>query len=308
MARRTRAITCPAFRGAERAELAALIDAYLARAPRQAFDQAAFRGSSAERTVDELERAIAGQAGLWPALLPRLRDRAGLKRSHLVERLAAALGVQGPRGQGRRLLPPDGAGAPSGRGRLGPGARGARAASSARPRRRSAKPDARFAPPSEGPAAAPAAAFARRAYAEAAGPPRRGAAAARRGRVGRGRRAVPRRLTSGSRVQTTLPMIDMRDAHDPAALVRHAAAGGRLAARRADHADARAATPARPATTAQRAYATLVLKLGLAGETGDYHRALMEEIERPSRGVPRSHPELHMGRLEPPSSDRGDRG
>jgi hypothetical protein len=77
----------------QRVELAALIDTYLARAPRQAFDQAAFRGSSAERTVDELERAIAGQAGLWPALLPRLRDRAGLKRSELVERLAAALGV-----------------------------------------------------------------------------------------------------------------------------------------------------------------------------------------------------------------------
>ena len=66
---------------AQRTELAALIDAYLARAPRQSFDQAAFRGSSAERTVDELERAIAGQAGLWPAVLPRLRDRAGLKRS-----------------------------------------------------------------------------------------------------------------------------------------------------------------------------------------------------------------------------------
>jgi hypothetical protein len=77
----------------ERAELAALIDAYLVRAPRRQFDQAAFRGSSAERTVDELERAIAGQAGLWPAVLPRLRDRAGLKRSELVERLAAALGV-----------------------------------------------------------------------------------------------------------------------------------------------------------------------------------------------------------------------
>ena len=74
-------------------ELAALIDAYLARAPRQAFDQEAFRRSSAERTVDELERAIAGQAGLWPALLPRLRNQAGLKRSTLVARLASTLGV-----------------------------------------------------------------------------------------------------------------------------------------------------------------------------------------------------------------------
>jgi hypothetical protein len=80
---------------AQRAELAALIDTYLAHAPREPFDHAMFRGSSAERTVDELERAIAGQAGLWPALLPRLRDRAGLKRSELVERLADALGVSG---------------------------------------------------------------------------------------------------------------------------------------------------------------------------------------------------------------------
>jgi hypothetical protein len=78
---------------AERRELAALIDAYLVRTPRQAFDETRFRGSSAERTVDELERAIIGQAGLWPALLPRLRNRAGLKRSELVERLANALGV-----------------------------------------------------------------------------------------------------------------------------------------------------------------------------------------------------------------------
>jgi hypothetical protein len=80
---------------AERIELAALIDTYLAYAPRRRFDQSTFRGSSAERTVDELERAIAGQAGLWPAVLPSLRDRAGLKRSELVERLAAALGVSG---------------------------------------------------------------------------------------------------------------------------------------------------------------------------------------------------------------------
>jgi hypothetical protein len=78
---------------AQRTELAALIDTYLAYAPRQPFGQAIFRGSTAERTVDELERAIAGQAGLWPAVLPSLRDRAGLKRSILVQRLASALGV-----------------------------------------------------------------------------------------------------------------------------------------------------------------------------------------------------------------------
>lgn len=160
---------------AERAELAALIDAYLARAPREAFDPAAFRGSRAERIVDELERAIAGQAGLWPALLPRLRDRAGLKRSRLVERLAAALGVQDREDKvagyyhqmEQGLLPAAGV---SDRvlealGRIvGETAEALREAGSA------------LRPSSEGPAAAPAAAFARRAYAEAAPSPEASAA------------------------------------------------------------------------------------------------------------------------------------
>jgi hypothetical protein len=77
----------------DRDELMALIDAYLARTPRQSFDADSYRGSTAERTVDELERALRGRSGLWPALLPQLRTRAGIKRSELVERLAAALGV-----------------------------------------------------------------------------------------------------------------------------------------------------------------------------------------------------------------------
>ena len=77
----------------ERTELAALIDGYLTRAPRQTVDPETFRGSATERTVDELERVIGGQGGLWPALLPRLRDRIGLKRSELVRQLAEALGV-----------------------------------------------------------------------------------------------------------------------------------------------------------------------------------------------------------------------
>jgi hypothetical protein len=79
----------------ERDELAALIDAYLARAPRRRFDATAFRGSSAERIVGDLERALGGRSGLWPAMLPELRHRAGLKRSELVFRLADALGVPG---------------------------------------------------------------------------------------------------------------------------------------------------------------------------------------------------------------------
>ena len=79
--------------GVDRGELAALIDAYLARAPRRAWDPAAYEASSAETTVDRLERAMDGSSGLWPALLPQLRERAQLRRSEVVERVAALLGV-----------------------------------------------------------------------------------------------------------------------------------------------------------------------------------------------------------------------
>jgi hypothetical protein len=153
----------------DRTELAALIDTYLANAPRRPLDQTRFRGSTAERTVDELERAIAGQAGLWPAVLPRLRNQAGLKRSTLVERLAAVLGVKDRQEkvadyyhemeQGR--LPAQGV---SDRvlealGQLvGEPAQALRQAGRA------------LTPPGGGPATAPAAAFARRAYGEPGAP------------------------------------------------------------------------------------------------------------------------------------------
>jgi hypothetical protein len=79
--------------GADREELAELIDAYLARSPGAAWDPEAFRGSAAARLSESIERSLAGQSGLWPVLLPRLRDRVQLKRSDLVARLAETLGV-----------------------------------------------------------------------------------------------------------------------------------------------------------------------------------------------------------------------
>jgi choline dehydrogenase-like flavoprotein len=79
--------------GDDRAELEALIDGYLARAPRRPFDRAAFAGSPARAVAEELGRALGGASGTWPALLPRLRHRAQLRRSEVVARLADELGA-----------------------------------------------------------------------------------------------------------------------------------------------------------------------------------------------------------------------
>lgn len=83
--------------GGDREELAALLDAYLQRTPGREWDADAFRGSAAERLTESLHRSLGGRAGLWPVVLPRLRERAQVKRADLVERLGAALGV-GDRG------------------------------------------------------------------------------------------------------------------------------------------------------------------------------------------------------------------
>lgn len=81
--------------GTDRDELEALIDHYLAEAPRRRFDEAAFAHSPARTLSDELARSLSGAGGTWPALLPRLRHRARLRRAELITQLAAGLGVAG---------------------------------------------------------------------------------------------------------------------------------------------------------------------------------------------------------------------
>lgn len=82
--------------GAERTELAALIDAYLAQSPGKAWDAAAFSGSPAERVTEQiaagwdLEKDEAQQG--WRELLPALRNRAQVMRREVVDRLAQGLG------------------------------------------------------------------------------------------------------------------------------------------------------------------------------------------------------------------------
>jgi hypothetical protein len=79
---------------ADRPLLAALIDAFLEEAPRREYSEDA-AGGAAGAVTDEVHRTLAGTSGLWPALLPRLRGRARLRRSEVVSQLAARLGAQG---------------------------------------------------------------------------------------------------------------------------------------------------------------------------------------------------------------------
>ena len=78
----------------ERPLFAALIDAYLEQSPRREFSAEAFRDSPAAPVAEGVQRSLAGSAGLWPALLPRLRTQSRLKRADLVSELAARLGAE----------------------------------------------------------------------------------------------------------------------------------------------------------------------------------------------------------------------
>ncbi len=81
--------------GTDRDELAAMIDAYLARAPRRAWDPSQFEASGAAPFVESVARSLQGSAGFWPTLLPRLRTRMRVARKDLVGELASRLGVPG---------------------------------------------------------------------------------------------------------------------------------------------------------------------------------------------------------------------
>lgn len=81
--------------GLDRDELEALIDAYLQRSPGREWDPEAFQGSPAAILADRLTRSVAGRAGLWPVILPRLRERAQVMREEIARRLAEGLGVPG---------------------------------------------------------------------------------------------------------------------------------------------------------------------------------------------------------------------
>jgi transcriptional regulator with XRE-family HTH domain len=77
----------------ERDELARQIETWLEHAPTPAYEPATRAAISAEPAVAALLRAADNDAGLWPAVLPRLRARAGWSVAELAERLAGRLGL-----------------------------------------------------------------------------------------------------------------------------------------------------------------------------------------------------------------------
>src|SRR4051794_27967435 len=77
----------------DRPALRARLEEHLMAAPRRPFDPAAFEASLSSPLMQGIAAAAHGSGGLWPALLPRLRNAARLKRSEVVERLAEDLGV-----------------------------------------------------------------------------------------------------------------------------------------------------------------------------------------------------------------------
>jgi hypothetical protein len=77
----------------EREALAGEIATFLAFAPTPDYDDAALAAIRAEPAVLAAGRALEAPGGLWPQLLPRLRERAALSTGDLAARLVAALGL-----------------------------------------------------------------------------------------------------------------------------------------------------------------------------------------------------------------------
>jgi hypothetical protein len=87
-----------------REELEAQIETFLQWAPTPDYDEQTTRELMEQPAVLAATAAFDAEVGLWPALLPRLRERTRLTRSELAGRLAGALGVQGREAKTERYL------------------------------------------------------------------------------------------------------------------------------------------------------------------------------------------------------------
>ena len=79
--------------GAARDELAAQLFAWLEVAPGPELDPAVRAGIRAEPAVAGAMAAAEAEAGLWPQLVPRLRERAGLSVGDVAARLVERFGL-----------------------------------------------------------------------------------------------------------------------------------------------------------------------------------------------------------------------
>jgi hypothetical protein len=81
----------------DREQLAADIVAFVAFAPTPDYDDDALAAIRAEPAVARTAEAAHAPGGLWPALLPRLRERAALSTGQLAAGLVGALGLPADR-------------------------------------------------------------------------------------------------------------------------------------------------------------------------------------------------------------------
>jgi len=83
---------CAGLAAPEREAVLALIDVYLAEAPRTPPPNP---DPLVERVVERAARSLRGRSGLWPLVLPALRERARKLRRDVANELAARLGAAG---------------------------------------------------------------------------------------------------------------------------------------------------------------------------------------------------------------------
>jgi transcriptional regulator with XRE-family HTH domain len=81
--------------GTQRDDLADQITTWLEVAPTPDYDAATRAEIRAEPVVQEIFEAVGADSGLWPQLVPRLRERRGWSIAQLAERLVGRFGLAG---------------------------------------------------------------------------------------------------------------------------------------------------------------------------------------------------------------------
>jgi transcriptional regulator with XRE-family HTH domain len=88
----------------DRDELVDRLEDWLLIAPSPAYGEQALEAIRAEPALAGALRVIAADPELWPEVLPRLRERAGLRVRDLAARVTAAFGLSGQEGRAEEYL------------------------------------------------------------------------------------------------------------------------------------------------------------------------------------------------------------